>query len=267
MRPLELRLKSDPGQRLDLSFLTPNNLANMSEYDIANIAVGTAKKPVTLGEAFTITEGDRSGIWFSGLTSGCDYVGDSMESGTITVEGDAGAYAGARMRGGKIEISGSTGDYAGASMKGGELSIRGNTGSHAGGRHHAENQGIRGGMLRVGGNAGDHAAERMRRGVVIIDGNVGDYAAARMIAGTCIISGQHGQTPGYGMRRGTLVLNSTNYILPTFADCGMIDLPILSMMRRHFETINAGTAIRQSNVRRFAGDMAALGRGEILVQA
>lgn len=267
MSALELTLKTDPGQRIDLSQLTPNRINGMSEVDIANIKVNTNKTPVTVGDIFTLAMGDLTSIRFSGLNDRCDYVGDEMETGSITIDGNAGAYTAARMKGGKLEVTGNTGDYMGASTKGGHIIVRGNTGNYAGGRHHAENQGCRGATIHIHGNAGDHLGERMRRGIIIVGGDAGDYVASRIIAGTIIVGGENGRRPAYGMRRGTVVLQSDSDLLPTFADCGVIDLPILKMIKRNLETIDAGNAITTSRVRRFAGDMASLGKGEILVPA
>lgn len=267
MSALELSLKSDPGQRIDLSPLTPNQLEGKTESDIAKINVATNKETLNVGDIFAVTMGDCSQIRFAGLNNRCDYAGGGMESGSIVIDGESGVYTGARMRGGKLEVTGNTGDYAGASMKGGHLIVRGNVGDFAGGRHHAENQGCRGGTIHIHGSAGHYAAERMRRGIIIIGGDAGDFTASRIIAGTVIVSGDCGRFPGYGMRRGTVIVQSDDEVLPTFADCGLIDLPILKMIQRSLETIDAGHAITTTRTRRFAGDMASLGKGEILIPA
>ena len=56
-------------------------------------------------------------------------------------------------------------------------------------------------------------------------------------------------------------------MLATFADCGMHDLNILRIMNRHFaETLGAlAPKPLPLKVRRYAGDLASIGKGEILL--
>ena len=268
MSALELTLRADPGQRIDLSQLTPDGLSGLSEADISKLKINTNKKTITVSDVFDMKMGDTSHIRFAGLNTRSDRVGDGMQSGQITIEGEAGTYTGARMRAGRLEVTGNTGPYSGASMKGGHMVVHGNAADYAGGRHQGEAHGISGGILQIMGNTGNYAAERMRKGLFLIGGDSGDFLASRMIAGTLIASGETGHWPGYGMRRGTLILNSdTDTLLPTYSDCGVLDLAILNILKRNLETIGAGDVITSTRVRRYAGDMASLGKGEILIPA
>jgi formylmethanofuran dehydrogenase subunit C len=90
-----------------------------------------------------------------------------------------------------------------------------------------------------------------------------------MIAGTLVVLGRTGPLPGYLMKRGTIVLADTHQELsPTFIDCGTHDLVALRLMADFLggHSARAGKLLRRP-LRRFAGDMASLGKGEIFVRA
>ena len=71
------------------------------------------------------------------------------------------------------------------------------------------------------------------------------------------------------LRRGTLIGASVERMLPTFADCGRHDLNIAKIMNKHFAEVLGAAAPRPMPllVRRFAGDLATIGKGEILLTA
>jgi len=81
--------------------------------------------------------------------------------------------------------------------------------------------------------------------------------------------GKTGSYPGYGMKRGTLLLwQVPSKISTTFNASGFHSLGFLSLMLRSFqglETRFAKLATTTPRVHRYCGDMASLGRGEILV--
>ena len=69
------------------------------------------------------------------------------------------------------------------------------------------------------------------------------------------------------MRRGTLIGPSASKLLPTFADCGRHDLVALRLIMRYLtETLDplAPKAVAGPQ-RRWAGDLATIGRGELLL--
>lgn len=267
MGALALQLCATPDQRLDLSGLTPERLDGLSEAEIAGLPVNTTKAALTAGDVFKITMGDAEHLRFMGLDGRCDRVGAAMQHGEITVEGDVGAYAGVGLAGGRLTITGSAGPFAGAGLAGGLVEIGGDAGERAGAPDPMSRYGMRGGVLHIRGNAGAEAGDRMRRGLMIVGGDAGPYAGARMIAGTLVVGGRAGRWPGYGMRRGTLVLGAPpEELLPTFLDGGAMDLGVLRLLRRELAALGAAPEIA-SRVRRFAGDMAALGKGEILMPA
>jgi len=154
------------------------------------------------------------------------------------------------MRGGRIRIAGNAGDFLAAALPG-------------------DHQGMQGGVMLVQGNATDRAGDRMRRGMLLIEGNAGDYCASRMVAGTIAVLGSVGRDAGLAMRRGTLLLRRPpNRLLPTFNDCGVYPLAILTLLARSWRGYPGKfgafpeTGLR---VRRLVGDLANDGRGEILL--
>jgi formylmethanofuran dehydrogenase subunit C len=125
-----------------------------------------------------------------------------------------------------------------------------------------------GGAIHVRGDVGARAGDRMRRGFLLIEGAAGEYAGSRMIAGTIAIGGEAGPLPGYLMNRGTMLLaGGYREMAPTFLDCGAFELVAARLLAGHVEKTSArlGAAFR-GPLRRYAGDLAALGKGELFVR-
>ena len=86
-----------------------------------------------------------------------------------------------------------------------------------------------------------------------------------MIAGT-LVAGTVGDHPGYGMRRGTILVRSHGAILPSFVETGSHRLVVLRLLAKTLATVAPGSAeLASASVRRLSGDLATLGKGEILV--
>ena len=86
-----------------------------------------------------------------------------------------------------------------------------------------------------------------------------------MIAGT-VVAGTVGDHPGYGMRRGTILVRSHGAMLPTFVATGSHRLVVLRLLARTLAVVAPEAAqMATATVRRFSGDLATLGKGEILV--
>lgn len=174
------------------------------------------------------------------------------------------------MKTGQINIYGNTNAFAACEMKGGLLKINGDSGDFLGSPRLGSNVGMVGGTVIVTGNVGDRAGNQMRRGNLLIEGNTGDYLGSGMIAGTIAVLGKTGIYLGYNMKRGTLLLwQSPNKLSATFNDCGTHTLGFLSFMLASYK--NLETQFGDPNkiiqrVHRYCGDMANLGRGEILIK-
>ena len=105
-------------------------------------------------------------------------------------------------------------------------------------------------------------------GLILIQGNAGCWCGVNMIAGTIIVQGDIGAMAGSGMRRGTLVLSSPPHDLPsTFNDNGVHDLSFLRLLLAQLDTLadlGPWAASPRPNARRYLGDLADGGMGEIL---
>jgi formylmethanofuran dehydrogenase subunit C len=260
-------LRAAPKQRLDLSALTPENLVGKTVAEIGGIELQTTRVRVTAGDVFRIRKGDAATIVVEGGSARFDRVGKGMTAGAITVEGEAGAEAGRLMAGGQLTIRGDAGPFAGSGMKGGMLKIEGGAGERLGGPLSGETTGMSGGVLHVRGDAGERAGDRLRRGFILIEGRAGAYAGSRMIAGTLAIGGEAGELPGYLMGRGTILLGRGATLLsPTFGDCGEHDLVAARLLADYVAGASARLArLFRRPLQRLAGDLAALGKGEILL--
>jgi formylmethanofuran dehydrogenase subunit C len=267
VRPLTFTLRAAPGQRLDLSPLTPQNLVGKTAAEIAGTELGTTRARVTVGDVFRIREGDSDAVLFEGGSARFDRVGMNLSGGLIRVEGEVGVQAGRLMSGGQLRIHGAAGPFAASGMSGGILEIEGDAGDRLGGPLSGETVGMSGGVVHVHRDAGERAGDRLRRGVILIDGRAGAYAGSRMIAGTLAIGDEAGDLPGYLMGRGTILLGQGSTLLsPTFGDCGEHDLVAARLLAGYVVQFSAKAAkLFRRPVRRLAGDLAALGKGEILL--
>jgi formylmethanofuran dehydrogenase subunit C len=264
---LTFELKHTPDQRLDLSPLVPARLGGLSRKEIEALPVGTTRTKLTVGDAFKVKGKDVERLHFIGTDARCDKIAAALAGGEVVVDGDAGMLLGAQMKRGKIEVMGSAGVLTGASMAGGEIAVRRDVGEQAGGVAVGETMGMKGGFMTIGGNAGALLGERMRRGLVVVGGKAGDYAGGRMIAGTLLLKRGAGRYAGYGNRRGSLIfMDKPRNILPTYSDCGVMEFDYLRLLEKWLR--DQGMRIRfGARARRLMGDMAVLGKGEMLILA
>jgi formylmethanofuran dehydrogenase subunit C len=270
MTVLTFTLKVEPRQRIDVSPLIPDHLSGKALPEIGAILLQLGNRQVRTDELFAIEgEGGAESIKFQNATHKLDFIGLGMGTGAITVEGDAGAYAGMQMKGGVLDVSGNVGAYAACEMKNGQMNVGGNAGDYLGAALPGNKKGMQGGVVIVRGDVGDRVGDHMRRGAILIEGNAGSYLGARMTAGTIGVLGEVADYAGYAMRRGTLLLMKAPENIPaTFNDCGSHTLgflPLLLKGFRHHETQFGSLADKIKRVRRYAGDMAAAGKGEILI--
>ncbi len=267
MRPLVLSLRKRPDQRLDLSPLVPHLLAGKAAAEIERIELQTTKQRVTVGDAFRLRAGDADQMRIEGACERLDRIGQGLRDGEILVEGDVGIQAGRGMRGGRLAIEGNAGAWAASGMSGGRIEIFGKAGERLGGPLPGETVGMRGGTVVVRGNAGERAGDRMRRGMIMIEGDSGAYVGSRMIAGTLILCRKCGVMPGYLMSRGTIVLGGDcEELSPTFLDCGSHELVAMRLIAEFARMYSKRAAsVVSGKLRRLAGDMAVLGKGELFV--
>ncbi len=270
MSALTFTLKTAPAQRIDCSPLTPDALAEKSLADIAAIELQTGNTTTRVDSLFDVSGEDTNEIAFVANSDKLDFIGHSMTQGRIRVIGNAGAYVGIFMDGGEIEINGNTGIYTACEMKSGQIKVNGNTGDFVGGARPGRKNGMTGGTVIITGNSGDRTGDHMRRGMILIEGNAGDYCAARMVSGTIAVLGDTGAHLGYAMKRGTVLLTQTpsRGISANFNDCGSHTLAFLPLLFASFAKLDSKFAQVESfsRVQRYAGDLAGIGMGEILVK-
>ena len=265
---LTLTLRALPLVPVDISPLTPNALAGKRRNDIEGVLLVAGNRTLRTGDVFDVSGGDATSIVIRGGSERLIRVGGGMETGTLSVEGDVGMYAGAGMQGGTLAIHGNAGAFAGSEMRDGVIHIRGDAGEFIGGGRAGARLGMQGGAVIVDGRAADRAGDQMRRGLLLIRGDAGDYCGARMLAGTIVVRGSVGCGVGYRMRRGTLLLAHTPPLPSAFSDCGAHALPFLRVLRNHLHSAGAPFAEfagLPERVRRYVGDRACGGLGEILV--
>ena len=270
MSPLTFTLKHRVDQRVDMSSLVCNNIADMEPSEIGALTLQSGKNRIRVDELFAISGSDARNMIIRNSYRKLDNIGKELEGGTITVEGSAGAYLGMGMKSGTIKVTNNANIFAACEMKGGFIQIEGNSGDFLGAALPGNKQGMKGGMVLVKGNVGERAGDHMRRGTLLIEGDAGDYCGSRMVAGTIAVMGQVGKYSGYAMRRGTLLFWNKPEISATFNDCGSHLMSFLPLLFRSFKNLDskfADPANAFNTAHRYGGDMAETGRGEILIRA
>jgi formylmethanofuran dehydrogenase subunit C len=258
---------------VDGSPLRPDRLAGLGPREVGAVALRVGNASVPLGDLFAVTAGpeEPDALVLEGDLSSVAGAGRGMEAGRLIVRGDLGPHAGAGMRGGRMEVDGEVGDWAGAEMAEGVLHVRGRAGDSLGGAYPGSRLGMRGGVILCDGSAGDRVGQSMRRGLVAVGGSIGTAAGHAMIAGSLFAFGEIGRNPGLGMKRGTLLLagpTGDDGLLPTFIPSGRLAAPFLAIYLNELASFGfAPEARRIERVRRYNGDTASGGRGEILVAA
>lgn len=269
MSTLTLTLREVPAQRLDLSPLSPDRLAGRSAAEVGAIELSSGNRRLRVDSLFKVAGGYESVLEICNSCDKLDRIGEAMTGGQVIVQGNAGAYLGARMKDGKIEVQGNVGAYGATGMRGGFIHIKGNAGDFLAAAIPGDPKGMQGGTVLVTGNTGERTGDRMRRGALLIEGDTGDYCGSRMIAGTIAVGGKVGRFPGLQMRRGTLLLRQApGTLVPTFSDCGEHPLGFLTLLVKSWRTLPGAFAKLPeslSRVRRYMGDLANDGRGEILI--
>lgn len=267
MSTLSFTLRDVPARQVNLSALIPSRLAGLSLGDIEKLAIGSGEGALTVGDVFAVSGTPGDSLVISGSSPQFDFVGGGLDDGTVVVEGSVGNLAGRGMTGGKLEIQGDAGAFLGSTARGGLIHVKGSAGDFAGGIWIGDKFGMLGGIAVVEGNVGARAGERMRRGTIIARGAFGPAAGSRMVGGTLWTESGFGAGPGPLLRRGTLIAPKVDSFLPTFSDCGWHDLVVLNILSRYVTQTLGALAPKPlpPKVRKFAGDRATIGKGEILL--
>ncbi len=269
MKPFTFTLRQEPPQRVDLSALTPDRLAGRSVAQIEQIEIGTTRASTKVGDVFKVSEGDLKNIRYEGGSSRFDLIGAKLlPDFAIHVEGDVGAQLGRLAKGGRISVSGSAGPFTASGNLGAHIEIGGDAGDFLAGPLAGELAGMAGGRVIVRGKAGARAGDRLRRGIIVIEGDAGEDVGSRVIAGTIFVLGQSQGRIGYLNKRGSIVLSRGGCFGPTYVDCGAHDLTFARLFARSLKSDSpAAAALLSGKLRRYGGDTAVYGKGEILTPA
>ena len=242
------RLRAPLGARADLGGMLSDGWTALAPGDLARRPLTLDGRPAEFGELFAV-EGSAAGrLRLEGDLSRADRVAAGLTEGAV-------------------EIAGDVGDEAGAGLAGGSLLVRGNAGARVGGAGPEARRGMTGGEIVVVGSAGPEAGLRMRRGLVAVGGPAGPNAGAAMLAGTIVLFSAAASGTGLWSKRGSIVALGSVAVPPTYRlACTYQPVHlrlILGRLRTRF-----GLPVKDGHLtgfyRRYSGDLADLGRGEIL---
>lgn len=267
---LVLTLREQSPAPDDLRGLTPRLLGALTPSEAARQPLSPGPGAGDIGTLFKVSDNGNAHPDLLIVRTGArrlDGLGRNLDGGCLRIEGHAGAALGQDMQAGEIVVDGDCGDFAGCGMRGGLIRVLGDAGHGLAGALHDTRQGMAGGTLVVHGSAGDRAGHRMRRGLVLVGRGCADACGAGMLAGT-IVTPRCGATPGLGLRRGSLIVQCPPADLPvTFNDSGPVDLTWLRLLSRAAADWLPGLLPAAGSARRYCGDLACGGKGEILVLA
>lgn len=203
---------------------------------------------IPLGELFDI-KGDADGqIRFEGDLDRVERLGSGLSAGLVIADGNVGNEAGLAMTGGTLIIEGNAGERAGAAPPG-------------------YKKGMSGGELIVKGTAGAEAGAAMRRGLLAIGKAAGERTGLGMIAGTVLLIGAAGAETGLWSKRGSVVALGSITPPATYRyACTYQPVHLRLILTRLRALYNLRIQRRQltGSYRRYSGDFAELGKGEIL---
>jgi formylmethanofuran dehydrogenase subunit C len=243
------RLRKPLQTRADLGAVLAGAWSGLAAAELARRpALLDGDTPVPLGDLFEVTGAPAGRIRLEGDLTKADRLGAGLAEGEVIMDG-------------------SVGDETGIGMSGGVIDIHGDAGARTGGAAGDERRGMTGGELLVRGGAGPEPGTRMRRGLLVIAGDVARHAGPGMIAGTVIVLGDTGPAPGLWSKRGSIVALGPIEIPPTYRYActyqpDHLRLTLLRLRKRYDLAVDERYV--SGYYRRYSGDLADLGRGEIL---
>jgi formylmethanofuran dehydrogenase subunit C len=264
---ITLTLKEQPTVPLEAEALSPDVTAALALDAIRALPVHLGKRQRRVEDFFEV-EGERSdALRIRGDATRVKWIGRGMTRGRITIDGNAGMHLGAHMTGGSIEVSGNVTDWLGGEMSGGLIRVRGNAGGQVGAAYRGSLSGMTGGAILVEGSAGLEVGMRMRRGIIAVGGRARDFAGLEMKGGTIVLGGGAELRTGAWMSRGTIVSLAPIPLLPTFSYSATYNPTFLRLYARHLRGLGIALPCeeREGAYRRYTGDAAIPGKGEILL--
>jgi formylmethanofuran dehydrogenase subunit C len=263
---ITLTLRSPLDRALSADAIAADRFAALGALEISALRLWDGRNSIALGDVFSVSGERAQTVVLEGDLAKLHGVGTMMSAGTLEINGSIGNAVGARMKGGTITVQGSAGDDAGSAMSGGSLVIAGDAGDRAGGALQGASKGMTGGHIIVRGSAGREAGARMRRGILCCAA-AGASAGLGMLAGNIIVAGAIGEGVGAGNKRGSIVALGGVRVPQTYAYACTYSPPHLSLMLL-FLRARFALAVEDAHLhglyRRYSGDLAEIGKGEIL---
>jgi formylmethanofuran dehydrogenase subunit C len=264
---LKLTLKEDLPVPLEAEVLTPDVIAPLSIGDVRALPVYLGKRQRRLDDFFAIEGEPCAEIEIHGDARRVKWIGRGMTRGALRIHGNAGMHLGSSMTGGSIDVTGDASDWLGAEMSGGFIRVHGDAGGQVGAAYRGSQSGMRDGTILVDGSAGLEVGMRMKRGTIAVRGRVRDFAGLQMKGGTIVLQSGAELRTGAWMNRGTIVSLTPIPLLPTFSYAATYNPTFLRLYARRLEALGCTLPHdeRLGAYRRYIGDAAVPGRGEILV--
>ncbi len=263
MSKILLTLKEQPGVPLEAESISPDVTASLAHEQIRALPVYLGKRQLRLDDFFEVEGAASDELEIHGAADRVKWIGRGMTRGRINVVGNAGMHLGSGMKGGTIDVSGNVSDWLGAEMTGGYIRVHGNAGGQIGAAYRGSLKGMCGGTVIVDGGAGLEVGMRMRRGIIVVGGPVRDFAGLQMKGGTLFLLGGAEIRTGAWMSRGTIVTGIPIKLLPTFSYACTYEPAFLRIYAKHLRQF--GITIPEGPFRRYTGDSAVPGKGEILL--
>lgn len=262
-----LSLRAPLESVIEAECIAPDRFATMGEREIAALPMWDGRFSKQLGDFFAVRGERADQVLIEGDVRRVEGIGSAMAGGELRIEWDVGSQLGAGMSGGLIDVRGSAGDGAGSGMSGGTIRIHGNAGKRAGGAPPWASRGMTGGEVIVFGSVGAEAGVAARRGLVVIGGDAGEDTGVSMIAGTVVAMGTVARGAGRGSKRGTIVALDALEVPVTYRYACTYSPPFIRLLLTYLRTRH-GLEIEDHHIsgryRRYSGDMAEIGKGEIL---
>ena len=201
-----------------------------------------------LGDLFQVAAVPGERIRLVGDLARLDGIGAGLAGGVLVIDGDAGWYVGLGMRGGSIEVRGRAGPQTGGALPGAK-------------------RGMTGGEIVVRGSVGAGAGTGLRRGLIAVEGDAAESAGRAMLAGSIVVLGAVGAEPGLWSKRGSVVALGSVTPPATYRYACTYRPSYLPVMLGYLKR-RYGCPVTPDHLsglyRRYSGDLAELGAGEIL---
>jgi formylmethanofuran dehydrogenase subunit C len=262
-----LTLRAPLTGAVDLDCVVPDQIARLTEAEIAALPVWSGRQQGSLGDWFDVRGARSARVRIAGDVRLGNGIGTAMTAGELMIDSGVRGRVGAGMTGGSIEVRGSAGDDVGAGMTGGSIHVRGDAGDRVGGANAGASRGVTGGDIVIDGSVGSDAGDRMRRGLLFVGGRAGDRPARSIIAGTVIVLGDTGAEPATGSKRGSLVVGGRVEVPETYRYACTFDAPHVRLALTHVARrygVHVDPRFVTGPYRRYSGDAGTVARGEIL---